>query len=228
MARNLDVAMSTIIFQENVRIPFSVVDLDSFRQWAKSDEFPDRGRYSFLNGELWVDLMPEQLFTHNSVKVEFSRVLNTIMRVDRRGRFFGDGTLVTNVDAGLSTEPDGTVVLFDSLKRDRVRLIEAADEGFIEIAGAPDIVLEIVSAGSVQKDTVVLRDLYWQAGVAEYWLVDVRGDRLEFDVLKRGRHGYLLTRKQAGWVRSAVIGQSFRLTSHPDAVGNPEYTLAVH
>lgn len=218
--------MSTIILQETMRIPDSVVDLDSFREWAKSDEFPERGRYSYLNGELWVDLMPEQLYTHNRVKVEFAYVIHGILKADPRGSFFGDGTLVTNVEAGLSTEPDGTVVLFESLKRDCVRLVEGADDGYIEIAGTPDVVLEIVSNSSVQKDTVMLRDLYWQANVPEYWLVDVRGDRLEFEILKHGRQGYGATRKQAGWVKSAVLGRSFRLTSRPDPIGNPEFTLA--
>lgn len=219
--------MSTIILQETMRIPDSVVDLDSFREWATSDDFPERGHYSYLNGELWVDVMSEQLFTHNDVKMEFAEIIRRLFKSNRRGRFFGDGTLVSNVDAGLSTEPDGTVVLFDSLKHDRVRLIEGAVEGYNEIAGTPDIALEIVNKSSVQKDTVVLRDLYWQANIPEYWLVDVRGDRLEFDILKHGRQGYVATRKQSGWVKSAVLGRSFRLTSRPDPAGNPEFSLSV-
>ncbi len=219
--------MSTIILQETMRIPDSVVDLESFREWAKSDDFPERGRYSYLNGELWVDLMPEQLFTHNTVKVEFGSVIYGILKSSRHGRFFGDGTLVSNVEAGLSTEPDGTVILFESLEHDRVRLIEGADVGYIEIAGTPDITIEVVSKSSVQKDTVVLRELYWQANIPEYWLVDVRGDHLEFDILRHGRQGYVATRKQAGWVKSAVLSRSFRMTARPDATGNPEYTLSV-
>src|SRR5262245_33910486 len=217
-------SMSTIVLQENVRIPFSVMDLDTFREWAKSDEFPERGRYSFLNGDLWVDLMPEQLFTHNSVKVEIGTAIHAIMKATRCGRFFGDGTLVTNLNAGLSTEPDGTVVLFESLKQNRVQLVEAASGGFIEIAGTPDLVIEVVSATSVQKDTVVLRDLYWQAEIQEYWLVDVRAQRLSFDILKYGNQGYTAMRKQAGWVKSSVLGHAFHLTGRHDPLGNPEYT----
>lgn len=220
--------MNTIVFQEQVRIPDSVVDLDSFRAWAKSDAFPDRGRYSYFKGELWVDLMPEQLFTHNDVKMEYAEVIRRLFKKTRRGRLFGDGTLVTNVDAGLSTEPDGVVVLFESLQAGRVQLIESSSgEGCIEIAGVPDMALEIVSQSSVQKDTVMLRELYWNAGIPEYWLVDVRGDRLEFDILRRGRNGYVATRKQAGWVKSAVLARSFRLTRNLDAAGNPEHTLAM-
>jgi len=218
--------MSTIVLEERIRIPDSVVDLQSFRRWARSDEFPDRGRFSHLQGEVWVDLMPEQLFTHNQVKVEFATVLFGSLKHDRRGRFFGDRTLVTHVEAGLSTEPDGTFVSFESLRRGRVQLVEGA-EGFVELEGTPDMVLEVVSDSSVEKDTVVLRELYWQTGVPEYWLVDARGERLQFDILRRRPDGYGETRKQAGWLKSAVFAKSFRLSSHLDELGHPEYTLSV-
>jgi Uma2 family endonuclease len=218
--------MSTVVLEERIRIPECVVDLQSFRRWACSDEFPDRGRFSHLKGELWVDLMPEQLFTHNQVKVEFATVVFGLLKHDRRGRFFGDRTLVTNVDAGLSTEPDGTFVSFESVRQGRVQLVEGV-EGFVELEGTPDMVLEVVSASSVEKDTVVLRELYWQAGIPEYWLVDARGQRLRFEILRRRRDGYVETRKQDGWLRSVVFGKSFRLSSQLDELGHPEYTLAI-
>ena len=218
--------MSTIVLGENIRIPHFVDDLESFRRWARSDEFPERGRFSHLNGELWVDAMPEQLFTHNQVKGEFAIVLGGMMKSDHLGRYFHDRTLLTNAEAGLSTEPDGTLVSYASPKRDRVRLLEA-EEGFLELEGTPDMVLEVVSSTSVEKDTVVLRELYWQADIPEYWLVDARGDRLQFDILRRRPTGYVATRTQAGWLKSAVFGKSFRLSSRPDELGHPEYTLSV-
>ena len=89
------------------------------------------------------------------------------------------------------------------------------------------MVLEVTSPSSLHKDTVVLRDLYWAAGIREYWLVDVRADPLQFDVLRRGKGGYLRGRKTAGWVRSTVFANSFRLSQQTDRLGYPEYTLAV-
>lgn len=40
--------------------------------------------------------------------------------------------------------------------------------------GAPDLVIEIVSAGSVREDKVRKFDEYEQAGVTEYWIIDPR------------------------------------------------------
>lgn len=57
-------------------------------------------------------------------------------------------------------QPDVLVVL------DRAKLV---DEG---IRGAPDFVAEVLSEGSAKKDLFEKRDLYEEAGVGEYWVVD--------------------------------------------------------
>ena len=41
----------------------------------------------------------------------------------KRGEFYPDGTLLTNVEANLSTEPDGLIVTWETLESRRVRLI---------------------------------------------------------------------------------------------------------
>src|SRR5437879_5526087 len=82
-----------------------------------------------------------------------------------------------------------------------------------EVEGAPDMVLEVVSRSSVQKDTVILPKAYWEAGVREYWLVDARKAPLRFDIFRHTAKGYASTRKQAGGgVKSALFGRVFRLT----------------
>jgi hypothetical protein len=42
-----------------IRIPGDIDDLEAFRRWARSDEFPREARFSYLGGELWVDLGEE-------------------------------------------------------------------------------------------------------------------------------------------------------------------------
>jgi Uma2 family endonuclease len=169
----------------------------------------------------------EQLFTHNQVKQEFNLVIGGLVKAERLGRYFPDGALVTNEAADLASQPDGTYVGRQSLESGRARLLEGEKEGFLELDGSPDMVLEVVSAGSVEKDTENLRELYWQAGITEYWLVDARNDPLSFTILQWRTAGYSAARKQAGWSKSKVFGRTFRLTSGPDDAGNPEYSLSV-
>jgi Uma2 family endonuclease len=219
--------MVPILLEEGCQIPASVVDLESFRRWARSDEFPDQGRFSYLAGEIWVDLSMEQLFSHIQVKAEFTIVLGSLIKGGQQGYFFPDGTLFSNPDVDLSTEPDGLFASYDAVRDLRVRFTEGAKKGYVEVVGSPEMVLEVVSDRSVQKDTKVLRQLYWAAEIPEYWLVDARGEAIRFDILRRGRRGYTATRAQDGWLRSGVFGHSFRLGQQPDPLGNPHYKLDV-
>lgn len=220
--------MNTFVVEEmTVHVPESVHDLASFRRWACSDEFPETGRICFLDGEVWVDMSREQVFSHNQVKNEYNYKLTGIIKPDRMGRYFPDGLLVSHIDANLSVQPDGTFVSRRSLRSGKVRMVEGAAERFVELEGTPDMVLEIVSASSVTKDTGTLMDLYWRAGIPEYWVVDARAERLSFEIFRHTPEGYVATRRQAGWVRSRVFGKSFRLTRRKDELGNPEFTLSV-
>jgi Uma2 family endonuclease len=225
--------LNTIVFDEQtVVIPGWVTDHASFRRWAHSDDFPETGSVGFLQGGVWIDMSKEQIFSHNQVKHEFAYTLTGIIRSHRvpkirDGRYFPDGVLLSNEDAELTTQPDGVFVAADSFDSGRVRLVEGVGGGFVELEGSPDMTLEVVSRGSVEKDTVTLIEQYWLAKVQEYWLVDVRGDRLLFNMYRYGPRGYVPVKKQAGWLRSNLLGKSFRLSRSTDKQGHPVFTLHV-
>ncbi|MBI4601163.1 MAG: Uma2 family endonuclease [Planctomycetes bacterium] len=218
--------MSAVVLDESIRIPGKAASLEAFRRWARSRDFPTRGRYSYLRNEVWADMSAEELYTHNRVKGKITSVLTMLLENVRLGQFFHDRVLVTHVEVGLSTEPDATFVSFDAFKTGRVRRVRGA-EGYVELVGSVDMTLEVVSASSVHKDTVYLRELYWDAGVREYWLIDARRGSLSFQVLRHTKRGYVASRSRAGWVDSAVFGRAFKLTVRPDEIGDPEYRLAV-
>jgi Uma2 family endonuclease len=220
--------VNVIVIEDRVRIPSGLNSLEAYRQWARSDEYPERGRFSYLNGEIWVDLSMEQLFSYNAVKTQFTVILGALIGSAGLGYFFSDGTLWSNVEADLSTEPDGIFVAYDTMRHKRVRLVEGATQGYVELEGTPDMVLEITSSTSLRKDTEILRDVYWRAGVSEYWLVDARGDEPLFSILRHTVRAYTSTRQQPdGWLRSAVFDRSFRLTQGSDPLGHPLYTVEV-
>jgi Uma2 family endonuclease len=220
--------MNTIVIEDKVRIPNGIGTLKAFRGWVCSKDFPERGRFAYLNGELWVDLSMEQPYTHNRIKTKLTSALDTLVDRLGTGEVFSDGMLLSNGAADLSTEPDAMYVSFEAIRSGRVRLVESANEGFKEIEGTPDMVLEVVSTTSVRKDTVTLRDLYWRAGISEYWIVDVRGDEPVFLVLRHTERRYVAVRPQpGGWLRSPVFGHAFRLTQQVGPLGHPQFTVEV-
>src|SRR5207248_585606 len=100
------------------------------------------------------------------------------------GRFYYDKMRLTNSQADFAAEPDGVFFSWETLEAGRVQLVEGMGLSPIRIEGTPDMVLEVISPGSVAKDTQDLRELYWQAGIPEYWLIDPRGETPQFDILK--------------------------------------------
>ena len=217
--------MCTIVIADKGCIPDWISDLDSFRRWARSDEFPESGQYSFLDREIWVDFSMEQLFSHNGVKVAVTYAIMALLQQIRSGKYVTDRMLLSNVTANLSTEPDGLYFHWSTLESGRLKLIEGADEGCVELEGTPDMVLEVISRTSVRKDTVVLRDLYWQAGIPEYWLIDARGANPDFQILKHMAQGYQATESTSAGVFSGVFNRSFQLRQQADPLGHPEFFL---
>ena len=218
--------MITVVNEtRNVDVPSWVTTLEAFRRWLDSDEFPEGARVWFLKGDVWIDMSKEQIFSHVLVKTQFHIVLGGLVQKTKSGLFLGDGAMLTNLDADISGNPDATYIANDTLAQERVRLVEGAEEGFVELEGSPDMVLEVISQSSVNKDEVTLKEAYWVAGISEYWLVDARKDPLRFDIFRHGSKGYVATRKQGGWLKSVVFGKAFRLSKKMNPLGLAEFTL---
>lgn len=216
-----------VVDEVSIGIPGWVVDHASFRQWFQSDDFPEEGRVSFLNGEVMFDMSQEQIFSHVRMKTEIGRVLANLAKRKLNGVFFGDGLLISHLGAEVSNNPDGVFVVNASFEDGTVRLVEGAKQGFIELEGSPDVVLEVVSDSSVKKDYELLRVAYWKAGIREYWLVDARGEKLDFQILKHTSKGYSPIRTVGGWIKSAVFRKSFRLVATKNHLGHPDFELQV-
>ena len=59
---------------ECLRIPASARTLSGFREWAKSDELPEKLRVAFIDGEIYLDMSWEEIETHNSVKKDTDKL----------------------------------------------------------------------------------------------------------------------------------------------------------
>jgi Uma2 family endonuclease len=197
----------------SLRVPATAYTHQGFRDWATSDEFPDTGCISYLAGEVWIDMSPEIIETHTLIKAEVGYQVGGLNRQEKRGLYLDDRVLLTHEGAGLSTEPDALFALWSTLESGRLQLVRRKHrrDQTKEVSGTPDWVLEVVSDSSVVKDTKWLRELYFKAGIPEYWLVDARAENLSFAILVAGAQGYTDAPRRGGWQHSPLFGGRFRL-----------------
>jgi Uma2 family endonuclease len=183
---------------------------------------------TFVGGELIIDMSPEYFETHNLIKTEITAVIYGLVKARRSGQVFSDRYFFSNPAAGVSTEPDAMFANSSSLRDGRCRVVRSSQPGIgEELVGSPDWVLEILSPSSRRKDTKLLRDAYFQAGIPEYWLVDALGEEVDFQILVPEANGYVAVEAKAGWLASPTFRSAFRLTREPGDDGFWQYTLHV-
>ncbi|MBA3315194.1 MAG: Uma2 family endonuclease [Planctomycetaceae bacterium] len=208
----------------------AMAGLEAFRRWALSEECPDSGRFDYIAGNIEVsDMAGEEVIAHGAVKMELARgIANHVRRYDL-GYAFTDSVRVSSPEVGLSAEPDVIVVTFDAIESGRARLVPkaGAEQGrFIEVEGAPDLIIEVVSDSTVRKDTIRLPRSYFDAGVTEFWIADGRKKELTFVVHTRGTSGFEpVVPDQQGFQVSEVLGVAVRFERCHDRLGTWQYDL---
>jgi Uma2 family endonuclease len=223
---------ATVVFEGQVEIPMALRSLADFRRWATSDEFPERGRIDYIAGRIEVDMSPEELFCHGALKSEIHGVLYGLVKQGAIGHLFVDRARVSCAPGDVSSEPDVVFVSHETLRSGAVRLVPKAggEPGrYIEIEGGPDLVVEIVGDSSVKKDTRLLPDAYFKAGVREFWLADARREPLVFQIHRRGPAAFEPVQPDAeGFQQSSVFARRFRLDGRRDPQGMPAFDLRVN
>ena len=151
--------------QPKPRLKFTVKDFMSL---------PGDKRYQLLDGEMI--LAPSPTNRHQTIAVNLVMELNQFIRQRNLGRLWFAPLDVVLSDHDVA-QPD---ILFVS--NERSSIITDAN-----IQGAPDLVVEILSPGTVDFDRGYKLALYGRHGVREYWLVDPDSETVE--VLTLGDEG---------------------------------------
>jgi Uma2 family endonuclease len=220
--------MATIVFEESLEIPDGIGTLAGFRRWTRSEDFPDRGRIDYINGRIEIDMSPEDLFCHGTVKMEIGSVLHQLFKQRDAGNVFSDRTRIASLPGKLSAEPDLVCISREAIKSGRVQLIpkKSRKKGrYVEVLGPPELIVEIVNDSSVAKDTQRLPPAYFAAGVPEFWLVDAREDELIFQIHRRGDKAFVPRWSGREGYQRSVLGRRFRLDRRRDDLGHWQYDL---
>lgn len=209
--------MATVLLADHAQIEIPTINnLAEFRQWALSDDFPQRGRIDYIGGRIEVDMSPEDYYTHGTLKSRLALAIgDRVDELDLGDILIGE-TRISDIPADLSAEPDVVVISYQTFDDGKALLVpksSGAADRYVEVEGRPDLIVEIVSDSSVQKDTERLPVAYYQAGVREYWLVDARSpDELSFQILRRGTNAFEPTPQETdGYQASEVLSAKYLL-----------------
>ena len=131
-------------------------------------------RYELLEGELV--MTPSPTWQHQDISIKLTIRLEAYVAARGLGRVaYAPLDVILGDDV---VQPD---ILF--ISRERASIIQEE-----EIRGAPDLIIEILSSSTAQRDRTYKRTLYGRHGVREYWLVDPDAETIE--VLTLGVKGY--------------------------------------
>ena len=134
----------------------------------------DDKRYELLNGDLM--MVPAPNIKHQRVLGRLYIELTRFTRQHGLGEVF-----VAPCDVVLS---DTDVVQPDLLFISRAREHAITDEN---VRGAPDLVIEILSPSTADRDVGYKHDLYGRHGVLEYWIVDPMAETVAVHRQRDGR-----------------------------------------
>ena len=156
------------------------------RLWTYDEmvaELPETNQpVELWNGEIILSPAPHP--DHQRIVRNFFRKLDQLVEQRQLGE-----VLFSPVDVVLTprrvVQPD---VLF--ITKARLNIVGSC------VAGAPDLVMEVISAGSWQRDRIQKKALYESAGVTEYWIIDPDAKAIEVFTLTKG--AYQLHSKATG------------------------------
>ena len=134
---------------------------------------PDK-RYELLDGDLLVTPAPN--LKHQRVQLRLGRRLAQFIEERALGELFIAPCDVVLTDTDV-VQPD---LLFVS--REREHLLSGGDN----VRGAPDLVIEILSPATADRDKGYKRALYAKHGVAEYWLIDPATETVRIHLPRSG------------------------------------------
>lgn len=163
-------------------------------------QFPDDDLfiYELIDGILVKKAAPAP--PHQETLAELIFAFKTFLREHPLGRVF-PAPIDVFFDEHNGVQPDLCFVL-----NERDFLIDPR-EG---ILGAPDLLIEIISPGSVRHDRVDKKNLYERFAVKEFWLIDPANKTVEIFTIESNAYQLNQFLETSGKARSAVL-QGFEM-----------------
>jgi Uma2 family endonuclease len=154
----------------------------------------DTGIYELLNGEIVRRSSPNTPHQRTSANLFLQFGMYNLQK--KVGQFFFAPYDVYLDENNAGIQPD---ILFVSHERD---FVIRENNG---VVGAPDLVVEILSKGTVGKDRGDKKDIYEQFAVREYWIVDPQARSIEIYSMEDSRYRLHAFAAEEGTVTSRIL-----------------------
>jgi len=168
------------------------ISYQEFRQMEFDDD--DRFLYELLNGELVKRSAPSPL--HQRISGRLFSKINSWINEKNLGELFYSPIDVFLDDYNVP-QPD---LIF--IKKERLGIVHL-EKGII---GMPDLVIEILSPGSIKRDRFEKMKIYQQFKAPEYWIVDPANGSIEVYALRDDKFEVASFAVQEGTVQSPALG----------------------
>ena len=134
---------------------------DQHYTYADYEQWDDYPRCELINGVIYLMSAPSRI--HQQISIALSSLLYNYLKGKTCEVFHAPFDVRLNYDTDDNTvvQPD-ILVVCDMSKLENGKTCN----------GAPDFVIEILSPSTERHDAIKKLNLYLQAGVKEYWLVD--------------------------------------------------------
>ncbi len=154
---------------------------------------PEDERCELLDGDLIMVAAPN--LKHQRVQFRLGRELGNFIVEHDLGEFFFAPCDVVLSDTDV-VQPD---LLFVSHQRQHLM------SGGENVQGAPDLVIEVLSPATAERDRGYKRELYGKHGVREYWLVDPMAETVTIHRQHNGVLAAAQTFNREHTLRSALL-----------------------
>jgi Uma2 family endonuclease len=156
------------------------------------DKITDFDLSQIVNGE---EIMgPSPMGVHQKIVGTLHLIFADIAKKNNSGEVFISPLDVIFEEGYNRLQPD---LIY--LKKENLHLLQDW------IRGVPDLVIEVVSKGSLTFDTVTKKNIYEKYQVPEFWLVFPEQECIEVFIIKDGKYHLFSTSDEGGKVKSSVI-----------------------
>jgi len=158
--------------------------------------FPDQDgiRKEIIEGELFIS--PAPAMKHQSISKKIFKMLDDFITKHNLGEvwYAPCDVIFSNINV---MQPD---ILF--ILNENHEILTA-----LNIKGAPDLIVEILSPSTVENDRIYKKLVYEKFGVKEYWIVDPQEEMIEVWSLEDARFQMFHQAKKNDKLRSKLLGK---------------------